>query len=288
MSAVAIFGLRQIADRFDHVLLDQWGALHEGKAVFPAAYQCVARLRAAGKRVLTLSNSGKRADDNARRLARLGLPPEAYDGMLTSGEVTWSGLAARNRDPFEDLGQSCFLITRGGDRSVVDGLALHLATDLRNADFILLAGLDDADAEPSHWRERLKEAAMRGIPMLCANPDLKMFGADGTLIPAPGAIAELYRSLGGTVRFVGKPHAPIFTAALARLGDPMPSRVLVVGDSLDHDIAGGRAAGMLTLLICAGVHRDALANAPDLPQALRNLAGSESRMPDWTMEHLTW
>lgn len=288
MSALAISGLRAIADRFDHVLLDQWGALHEGTAVFPAAYECVARLRAAGKRVLTLSNSGKRADDNARRLARLGLPVEAYDGMLTSGEVTWSGLASRNREPFKDLGQSCFLITRGGDRSIVDGLALRGATELRDADFILLAGLDDADAEPSHWRERLKEAARRGIPMLCANPDLKMFGADGTLIPAPGAIAELYRSLGGTARFVGKPHAPIFAAALARLGDPAPSRVLVIGDSLDHDIAGGRAAGMLTLLICAGVHREALAKAPDLPQALRKLAGSESRMPDWTMEHLTW
>jgi hypothetical protein len=30
----SIAGLHEIADRFDHVLLDQWGTVHEGKAVF--------------------------------------------------------------------------------------------------------------------------------------------------------------------------------------------------------------------------------------------------------------
>ena len=70
---IAISGLRAIVDRFDHVLLDQWGTLHEGKTIFPAARECVARLREAGKRVLVLSNSGKRANRNQERLATLGL-----------------------------------------------------------------------------------------------------------------------------------------------------------------------------------------------------------------------
>ncbi|MBV8700851.1 TIGR01459 family HAD-type hydrolase [Bradyrhizobium sp.] len=284
---VAIAGLGAIADRFDHVLLDQWGTLHEGRAIAPAAYSCVMKLRDAGKRVLALSNSGKRAEANQRRLAALGLPAESYEGVLSSGEVTWNGLRARDRAPFKDLGQACFLITRDNDRSIVAGLGLSLVDDLKQADFILLGGLDDAAAEPEQWRRRLSTAAMHDVPMLCANPDLVMFGAGG-LIPAPGALAAFYQSLGGKVRFVGKPHAPIFEAALARLGQPDPSRVLVVGDSLDHDVAGGRAAGMLTALIRSGVHRAALADAADLPQAILKLAGSEARTPHWTLQHLAW
>jgi HAD superfamily hydrolase (TIGR01459 family) len=284
---IAVAGLGAIAERFDHVLLDQWGTLHEGRAIAPAAYACVMRLRQAGKRVLALSNSGKRADANQRRLATLDLPVETYDGVLSSGEVTWSGLRARDRAPFKALGQACFLITRDNDRSIVTGLDLGLVDDARHADFILLGGLDDAAAEPEQWRDCLATAAMQDVPMLCANPDLLMFGAGG-LIPAPGALAAFYQSLGGEVMFVGKPHTPIFEAALARLGHPEPKRVLVVGDSLDHDIAGGRAAGMQTALIRSGVHRDALADAADLPLAILTLAGSEARTPHWTLQHLAW
>ena len=283
---ITISGLRAIADRFDHVLLDQWGTLHEGKAIFPDARECVSRLREAGKRVLVLSNSGKRASRNQERLATLGLSPEAYDGILSSGEVTWSGLHARAHQPFTGLGRACFLITRDGDRSIVEGLDLTIVTDVQEADFILLGGLDDAAADPEHWRGSLSTAAARRLPMLCANPDLVMFGARG-LIPAPGALAAFYQQLGGTATFVGKPHAPMFAAALERLGNPDPHRVLVIGDSLDHDIAGGRAAAMLTLLVSSGAHRETLADAAELP-AIRAAPGSEARMPHWTMKHLSW
>ncbi|WP_426440687.1 TIGR01459 family HAD-type hydrolase [Bradyrhizobium genosp. P] len=286
-SAIAISGLRAIADRFDHVLLDQWGTLHEGMTVFPVAHDCVLRLHEAGKRILILSNSGKRADSNQRRLAALGLPPDIYDGVLSSGEVTWRGLHARQDGPFAGLGRACFLISRDGDRSIVDGLDLAVVTYIHDADFVLLAGLDDSAADPEQWRGRLTEAAARKLPMLCANPDLVMFGVGG-LLPAPGALAAFYRELGGTVMFVGKPHAPMFAAALERLKHPHPERILVIGDSLDHDIAGGRAAGMLTLLIGSGVHRGTLAQSSDLSLATRNAADAAARTPHWTMQHLAW
>ncbi|MCA1401206.1 TIGR01459 family HAD-type hydrolase [Bradyrhizobium sp. BRP56] len=285
--ATAIAGLHAIADRFDHVLLDQWGTLHEGLAVFPAALECVARLREAGKRILILSNSGKRAGSNQRRLATLGLPSDAYDGVLSSGEVTWRGLHAREQAPFAELGRACFLISRDGDRSIVDGTDLVVVSNMREADFILLGGLDDDAAKPEQWRGLLAIAAARQLPMLCANPDLVMFGVAG-LIPAPGALAAFYHSLGGTVLFVGKPHPPMFAAALDQLGHPPPERILVIGDSLDHDIAGGRTAGMLTLLIGSGAHRATLAQASDLPRAIKTVAGTAARMPHWTMDHLTW
>jgi HAD superfamily hydrolase (TIGR01459 family) len=285
--AIAINNLRSITDSFDHVLLDQWGTLHEGKSIYPAAYNCVLRLRESGKRVLVLSNSGRRAEPNLKRLATLGLPPQAYDGVLSSGEVTWHGLRARAREPFASLGRSCFLITRDHDRSIVDKLDIRVVADIGEADFILLGGLDEDVAEPAHWRARLSTAAARRLPMLCANPDLVMFGTSG-LTPAPGALAAFYQSLGGAVQFVGKPHQAMFEAALEQLGNPAPERVLVIGDSLDHDIAGGRATGMLTLLISSGAHREALAKAADPQHALRLMAGLQARMPHWMMKHLAW
>jgi HAD superfamily hydrolase (TIGR01459 family) len=286
-AACEISGLSAIADRFDHVLLDQWGTLHDGRAVFPAALDCVSRLRDSGKRTLVLSNSGKRASPNAERLGHLGLPRSAYDGILTSGEVTWTGLRDRARAPFIGCGDACFLITRGGDCSLIEGLDLVIVSNIGDADFILLSGLDDDLAEPDIWREPFTRAASRRIPMICANPDLMMFGATG-LVPAPGTLARAYERLGGVVSFVGKPHAPIFSAALEQLGNPDPHRVLMIGDSLDHDVAGARAAGLQALLLSEGVHRATLAGASDLAAATRKLAASPGRMPNWTMQHLVW
>jgi HAD superfamily hydrolase (TIGR01459 family) len=281
-----ITGLQQIADRFDHVLLDQYGPLRLDKDVFVAARDCVAALRARGKTMLVLSNSGKRSADNVTRLAKVGLPAEAYDGLLSSGEVTWRGLRDRKSVPFTQVGRRCFLISRDGDRGVVGGLDLELG-EVEAADFILLSGLDDDQTDAGAWRDRFAAAVARNVPMLCANPDLTMFTPSG-LLPAPGALAQSYEDLGGTVAYVGKPHRVMFEAALQALGNPDPQRVLMIGDSLDHDILGGRGVGILTLLVTSGVHREALVGAADLPASIRRLAGSEARMPDWAIDRLVW
>ncbi len=283
MTPIAIASLDAIADAFDDVLLDQWGVLHVGGPVFDAARDAVRRLRRAGKRVVVLSNSGKRADDNIRRLAALGLPAAEYDALMTSGEAAWQGLCRRT-PPYDRLGRRCHLIARGGDRSAVDGAGLTLVDRPEAAEFILLAGLDDAQAQPEAWRLPLAEAARRGVPMLCSNPDLVMFGAHG-LAPAPGAVAALYAELGGPVDYVGKPHAPLFAAALALLPGGRPERTLMVGDSLDHDILGGNRAGLATVLVGGGVHRLA-GPAPALARAAAELAGRPDRMPRWVMPAL--
>jgi len=281
-----ITGLNQIADRFDHVLVDQWGVLHHGKEVFPEARDCVRTLHRGGKTVFVLSNSGKRSSDNLRRITKSGLPPECYDGVLSSGEVTWQGLRDRKSAPFTEVGRRCCLINRDQDRNVVADLDLELVA-LEDADFILLAGLEDAKTDIGAWRESLAGAAARQVSMLCANPDLTMITASG-LLPSSGALAEFYESLGGKVTYIGKPHRPIFDAALRMLGNPAPERVLMIGDSLDHDILGGRGVGIMTLLVTSGIHREALVGATDLPASIRRLAGSEARMPHWAIDRLVW
>ncbi len=280
-----ITGLKEIADRFDHVLLDQYGVLHHGKSAFVEARDCVAALHQAGKTILVLSNSGKRSEYNQRRIAKSGIDPELHNGVLSSGEVAWQGLRDRKSVPFTQVGRRCFLISRDGDREVVGGLDLDLV-DLDAADFIMLAGLDD-DQSDFAWRDRLAGAAARKLMMFCANPDITMFGAAG-LLPGPGALAQAYADLGGTVAYIGKPHRLIFDAALQQLGNPDPNRVLMIGDSLDHDILGGRGVGILTLLVTSGIHREALIGATDLSASIRRLAGSEERTPHWAIDHLVW
>jgi len=285
-----ISGLREIADQFDYLLMDQFGTLHDGRHIFAAARSCIAQLRAAGKRILVLSNSGKRASDNVRRLEKLKLPPSAYDGLLSSGEAAWQGLHDRTEPPFDRLGRRCMLITRDGDHAIVDGIGLQSVFDPSHADFIFLAGLNDEWCEPELWRPALSDAGSRRVPLLCANPDLTMFGADG-LLPGPGALAQLYESLGGPVHYVGKPHAPIFAAALRALGGPPRARVLVVGDSLDHDIRGGNESGMLTALITSGVHRPVIPATRDskyLAAAVERLAARSAALPRWVIADLAW
>lgn len=283
-------GLSAIAERFDHVLLDQWGVLHHGRAVFPEARDAVAALRRAGKRVLVLSNSGKRAAENAARLAALGLPEDAYDGIVTSGEACWELLRRRELPPFDRLGARCLLISRGGDSSVVDGLDLSLVDHVEDADFILLAGVDDELGEPDDRRAYWREAVARGLPMICANPDLTMI-AGARLAPGAGAFARVYDELGGDVIYVGKPHAPIYRECLRLLGQPEPRRVLAVGDSLEHDIRGGAGMGMGAVLITSGILAPKFGPARDeaaMIEIAHRLARDAGDRPDFLLTLLTW
>ena len=287
---VLLRGLSEIAESFDHVLLDQWGVLHDGRALFSEACAALTELRRARKKVLVLSNSGKRAEANAERLARMGLARDAYDGMVTSGEASWRLMQRRDRPPFDRLGRRCLVATRDGDRSAVSGLPLVIVKEMAEADFILIAGLDEGVADLELWRPRLAEAAAMALPMICANPDFTMFTGTG-LAPGPGSIARFYEELGGAVTYVGKPHAPIYEECLSALGNPAPRRVLAIGDSLHHDVGGGARMGMLTALVTSGIHRGAFASAASpaaLVEIAEGLAAEEDARPDWLLTSLRW
>jgi HAD superfamily hydrolase (TIGR01459 family) len=250
MSAIVhLAGIRELAERFDIFLLDQFGVLHDGVAPYPGAIDALLQLKAAGKRTLLLSNSGKRSAPNETRLVRLGFAPGSWDYFLSSGEVAWRMLGA-------DLRQSstlrCLLIARDSDRSAVDGLPLTLTHDGAAADIVLLSASEGDRYDLEHYRRLLEPAAARGVACLCTNPDKIMLTPDGARFGA-GRIAELYEEIGGKVTWIGKPFAQIYTTALEMLGNPEPAAVVCVGDSVEHDIAGGRAAGLNTALVATGI-----------------------------------
>src|SRR5690554_3899881 len=136
-------GLADLASRYRSFIVDQWGVLHDGARPYAAALDCLAELRRSGKRIVLLSNSGKRTGVNRARLAEIGIEPSLYDAVVTSGEATWQALAARTEPFFAALGRRCLLWSRYGDRSVVDGLPLEVVERVEDADFLLLGGVED-------------------------------------------------------------------------------------------------------------------------------------------------
>jgi HAD superfamily hydrolase (TIGR01459 family) len=283
-------GLADLASRYRGFIVDQWGVLHDGARPYGDALQCLARLREAGKRTVLLSNSGKRTSVNRARLAEIGIDATLYDALVTSGEATWRALAERTEPLFAALGRRCILWSRAGDRSTVEGLPVDVVERVEDADFLLLAGVEDT-ARLEDFGAQLEAAAGRGLPMVCANPDIVAVLPDGGFGMAPGALAHHYEQLGGRVGYVGKPHRPIYEVCLGALGDLPHAKVLTVGDSIAHDIAGGAAMELDTALIMSGIHsqlfdpnRGASANRA----AMEQLALEYGVLPRWVLPRFRW
>jgi HAD superfamily hydrolase (TIGR01459 family) len=273
-----IGGLGEIADRYDAFLFDQYGVLHDGVRPYAGTAEVLARL---APRSLIITNSGKRSAANQERLARLGIARVLYHDLLSSGEVAWTGLRDGSFGrPFVRGGRA-YIVGRAGDSYGFDGLDLVSVEAPAHADFILILGSDAPATSLDRYGGLLQPAAAIGLPALCCNPDRLMLTGSGS-VPAPGAIAEIYASLGGPVRWIGKPRAEIYRAALALAGNPPPSRVLALGDSVEHDIVGAAALGIATALVRTGV-----SNAIGLVEiaARSAVAGCE---PDWILPELKW
>ncbi len=268
-------GLEALAGRFDAFLVDQFGVVLDGVGAYPFAPAALARLAAQGKPVLFLSNSGKRAAANEARLGALGFRRGDYLGVLSSGEAA-HGLLARRIGADIGAGAPVWLHGRDDDASAVAGLDLRRCEDPAQAALIVLAGSRGEVMTLGDYARLLAPAARAGVPCLCTNPDLTMLTARGRHFGA-GRIAALYAELGGSVDYVGKPHPLIYAEAARRLPGIAPGRILCIGDSPAHDLAGGRAAGHATALVRSGIH----AGLDDA--ALAALCAAEGAAPDFIL-----
>jgi HAD superfamily hydrolase (TIGR01459 family) len=250
-------GLAEIADRFDAMLIDQFGVLHNGKALYPGVLDALERLRDRHIPVVILTNSGKRSASNEKRLVDLGVPRDCFVGLVSSGEICFKMLDDR----------PLFLIGREGEAYGFDGI--ECVDDPHRAERLVFLGSNAPKTSLDEYRRLLEGLS---LPAICCNPDRLMITSDG-IVPAPGAIAALYEEMGGTVTWIGKPYPEIYHHAVAMIGQPQ--KVLCIGDSLEHDIAGGKAAGYSTLLTLTGISAD---------RDPSNL----SPMPDFWLEAFRW
>lgn len=250
--------LNDLADRFDAFLIDQYGVLRDETGIYPGAVTALAHLRARGKLAIILSNSGRSANDNQRRMAKAGIAPDLYDHIVTSGEVAFDLL----RRDAAALYAGVFEIATGAPTDLPERLGLPRCPSAQGAGLILISGSETERVPWPTYRDWLAEPAALGIPAICTNPDLHKIGPAGTILPGAGALAELYEQLGGLVRRIGKPYPDIYDAALARLPGIARDRILCIGDSPAHDIAGARAIGLASCLVETGVGATAHQDGP--------------------------
>jgi HAD superfamily hydrolase (TIGR01459 family) len=265
--------LADLAGRYNVLLCDIWGVIHNGREAFPEPAAALAKWRETVGPVVLISNAARPYQEVALHLDALGVPRDAYSALVTSGDVTHPLLAERAPGPVYRIGPNGHPLFEG------DGLVFSA---LDEAKFIACSGPDDDEVEtPEDYREVLMRASALHLQMICGNPD-KIVQRGDRLVYCGGALAELYETLGGTVIMAGKPHAPIYREALARAaelenGPVDPARVLAIGDSVATDIAGANAQGLDALFVVGGIHggetRDA-GGGLDAVAAQRLLAAS--------------
>jgi HAD superfamily hydrolase (TIGR01459 family) len=154
---------------------------------------------------------------------------------------------------------------------------------LEQADYIVCTGLFDDETESAEdYRAMMLQARERGLTLICANPDIVVERGD-RLIYCAGAVAELYRELGGEVIFYGKPHRPIYERAMELAAERQSHkielhRVLAIGDSVRTDLAGAHGFGIDCLFVTRGIHAEDFEGIDQLdPASVKELFGHPPR-----------
>jgi HAD superfamily hydrolase (TIGR01459 family) len=286
--------LAELCERYDGVLCDIWGVLHNGERSHPAAVDALRNLRLLGKPVTLITNAPRPKADVEAQLAALGVTSESYDAIATSGDVCAQTIVERLP------GLPCLI---GPDRDLpVFAAASDLAgrkiapVPLEEADFAVCTGLvDDTVETPEDYDGVLNALRAKNLAMICANPDLVVYRGE-QLVYCAGALAERYEALGGEVEQAGKPYATIYRLALGLLerarNRPLDlDRVLAIGDAMHTDIAGATAMGLDSLLITEGIHRKELhegAGGPLDAEGYRQFADDHGISPVYRMNRLVW
>ncbi len=276
--------LRDLTGNADIILSDVWGVLHDGKRAFPEACAALRSFRQTGGTVVLITNAPRPWDSVRDQLRQLGAPDDCYDGIVSSGDLTRSYIATRP-------GMGVFQIGPGRDHPIYHGQDVSFAP-LDSADFIVCTGLFDDDTEtPEDYRGMMERARTRGLPFVCANPDLVVErGAD--LIYCAGAIAELYGTLGGEVIYFGKPYAPIYDEAIAKAkrlrGNGKGERVLAIGDSVRTDLTGANTMGIDCVFVTRGIHAGDFEAFETFDDAAVKTLFGEHKPPLALMRDLRW
>jgi HAD superfamily hydrolase (TIGR01459 family) len=291
MSIPLLSGFAPLASRYDAAILDLWGVVHNGKAVFPDAADCMGRMRAAGIKLALLSNAPRQSSRVVEQLRDFGVKRSSYDAIVTSGDLTLEALAAEATRGTFRFGRTFYHLGPSRDDGLLDDLPYREVPAIEDADFILNTGLFDDNVETAaDYDVRLRAAAALRQPIVCVNPDLTVMLGEAEL-PCAGALAQAYEAVGGETAYFGKPHQVAYDACFKRLGVKDTSRVIVFGDSLHTDISGAARAGLDAIFVASGIHAAELGvasgGAPDAGRIARFFEGRDLQVVG-VMGGLSW
>jgi HAD superfamily hydrolase (TIGR01459 family) len=239
--------------RYDAIFCDVWGVMHNGREAYAEAGEAMARVRAAGGTVILVSNAPVPAAGVERVLGRTGVRCDAWDAIVSSGDIALDHIAEKGYRRLHRVGparrDSMLFARLPGD-----------GVPLREAEAIVCTGLaDEAGETVASYHPLIEEGVARGLPFVCANPDL-MVDVGETRYLCAGSLAAEYERRGGAVFWAGKPHPSAYAAALQRTAElrgaaPALSRILAIGDAVRTDLAAAQGMGIDALFIAGGIHR---------------------------------
>lgn len=278
-----ISSIAPFAASSDLWFVDIWGVMHNGVRPFASSVAACEAFRKQGGTALLVTNSPRPHESVARQLDSIGVARSAYDGIVSSGDVSrslidaWAGRRILHIGPERDL-------------PIFVGLRAVPGASADDAEVAVCTGLFDDESEtPDNYSALLQTLKARNVPMICANPDLKV-ERGGRIIYCAGAIAAAYVALGGTVNYAGKPFRPIYDLALRtgselRRGEVSKDRVLAIGDGVGTDIAGASNFGIRSVFIASGVH---VRSDELLSEAAGRLFPSDMPQPVALMKSFDW
>jgi HAD superfamily hydrolase (TIGR01459 family) len=275
-----------LAPRYDVLLCDVWGVVHNGIAATVESCAALVRFRSHGGTVVLITNAPRPGDFVQTFIDKLNVPRESYDAIVSSGDVTRALVAER-------AGERVFHVGPERDLPIFEGLDVELAP-IERADFVVCSGLyDDTRETPQDYAKLIDEMRARKLAMICANPDVVVERGDH-LVYCAGAIADLYAHAGGEVIYAGKPYRPIYEQAIARAQELRGhvvdhARVLAIGDSVRTDLKGAVAFNIDSLFVTAGIHAEEVGGRerPDTA-ALGDIFAAAGVYPTAVMRRLEW
>jgi HAD superfamily hydrolase (TIGR01459 family) len=278
--------LSAIASNYDAVLSDVWGVLHNGIDVHQSAVDALRRFRQAGGRVVLITNAPRAAAPIVGLLDDMGVPRDAYDALVSSGDVTRAMIAPYRGRVVHHVGPPTI------DDSLYEGLGV-IRGPAAEAEAVVVTDLDTDDDTPDMYEARIKLWLARRLPLICANPD-RVVEHGGRIIYCGGALADLYEAHGGRIRMAGKPYRQIYDEALkaaeAAAGRPLDrGRILAIGDSVRTDAIGAANAGLDLLFVTGSIHAAELDafGSPDPAAVAELVAPSGARLKAF-MPRLAW
>lgn len=268
---------RDLLLRYELLVADIWGVMHDGRSAYASTGDAFARFRAQGGTVVLLSNAPMPSPWVARVLDEKGVRRDAWDAIVSSGDIALAHIADQRYELVHHIGPD-------RDLPLLEAMPAKRVS-LEDAHAIVCTGLvDDRNETAESYRPLLARALERSVPLVCANPDL-VVDVGGVMLPCAGVIAALYEQMGGTVYWAGKPHTPAYlrtseTAARLRGGDVPRKSMLAIGDAVRTDIAGAAGFGIDSLFVAQGIHRhEVVVDGAIAPSALGHLLIGQTRPP---------
>ena len=262
-----IESISDIISLYDVFILDQWGVMHDGYKGYDCAINSVDKLIRENKKLIIISNSSKRKKSSIGRLKSLGFDKNHFIEVMTSGEMIWQEISTSIENYGNNI-KNCFHIYNS---SKEDGLEFrngleefNFVSKINDADFILACTLFE-NTEPIDYIPILKDALDMNLVMFCANPDFVTIEKNNDKnIYCMGTIADLYDHMGGKVVILGKPSIEIYEETCKKIEELDKSKIVAIGDSLDHDILGANNFNIDSVLISTGIHKDLFDNGLEI------------------------